>query len=270
MIKKIWSFLNSKVAGYILVVCLALFIIQTCQNNFDLKNENKRHEKNEIALIDTIKNEKLKNGAAQVTISGLVASKEELQYLNKGLFDEVELQKGKVISINRTVISLTQTIEMLNKYIDSLNSSAGAPIILNDSTYILPWKLAYKYDSTNFDIFKGETKVGIDLKTKTLKPINLSDISLLNNGSRLIERTTQIDLTFGQKYEGKQLRVFVNSKYPGFSAKSLEGVLINPPDKQHWFNGWSVGIGATAGFNLGTGGYGLVVGPTFSYNIYNW
>ena len=40
--------------------------------------------------------------------------------------------------------------------------------------------------------------------------------------------------------------------------------------KKHWFTGFGVGIGATAGFNITQGGYGFVVGPTISYNIFQW
>jgi len=40
--------------------------------------------------------------------------------------------------------------------------------------------------------------------------------------------------------------------------------------KKHWFQGFSIGLGAAAGFNLTGGGYGFVIGPTASWNIYTF
>jgi hypothetical protein len=86
----------------------------------------------------------------------------------------------------------------------------------------------------------------------------------------MLSRTTQIELVWGQKWENKQLRVFATSKYPGFSVNSLEGVLLSNKDKKHWFNGFSVGMGMTPGWDLFNSRTAFVIGPTFSYNIYTY
>jgi hypothetical protein len=86
-------------------------------------------------------------------------------------------------------------------------------------------------------------------------------------------------LTWGQKVEDKNIRVFIQSKYPGFSVTQLQGVLIDPSTipyyknlmkKKHWFQGFTIGLGAAGGFNVTGGGYGFVIGPTASWNIYTW
>ena len=95
----------------------------------------------------------------------------------------------------------------------------------------------------------------------------------------MINRLTQIDLTWGQKVEKDKLRIFIQSSYPGFTVAQMQGVLIDPNSnpfikslmkKKHWFTGFSVGLGATGGFNITTGSYGLVIGPSIIWNIYSF
>ena len=130
--------------------------------------------------------------------------------------------------------------------------------------------MTYVYDSTNFDIFLGSTRIGV---------VNKHPLELVHLRSELTSRVTQIDLTWGQKVENGVLRVFIQSAYPGFTVAQMEGVLIDPSTnpflrdlmkQKRWFSGWSVGVGASAGFNVTTGKWGLVVGPTIQYNIYSW
>ena len=141
---------------------------------------------------------------------------------------------------------------------------------IDSNTYAAPWSLTYKYDSANFDIFTGKTYIGILNKD----PLELSHIN-----TELTQRLTQIDLTWGQKVEDKRLRVFIQSNYPGFTINQMEGVLIDPSTnpfikeitkKKHWFTGLSIGIGATGGYNITNGKYGLVVGPSLVYNIFSF
>ena len=137
---------------------------------------------------------------------------------------------------------------------------------INDSTYQLPWSLTYRYDSTNYDIFNGRTEI-------------VNGRIIVHNRTWLEGRETQIGLTFGQRVEDDKLRVFVQSAYPGFTTQSLQGVLIDPNTNPYikdlikpkkWFPGATVGIGITPGFNLLTGGYSVVIGPTFQWGIYSF
>jgi hypothetical protein len=160
---------------------------------------------------------------------------------------------------------------MLASTIDNLNKIIGSLTQINDSTYSASWTLPYKYgnDTLNYDVFKGTTLISV---------VSRNPLVLRHEDTFMTNRLTQIELVWGQKVEKDKLRVFVKSDYPGFTVKSLEGVLIDPndwpnifqPSKKHWFTGFSVGLGATTGFNIVDGKYGLVIGPTFQWTIYQW
>jgi hypothetical protein len=263
ILKLIWTFINSKLFGYAIGIIVIIFIAQMCHNNSNLKHEVSNQKQNQYALMDTLTKEKLKNGSLQVSIAGFISSEKDLKSLNRNLYDEIQLQEGKVISLNKIVVSLKQDANQLSKYADSLKTVINKPIKINDSTYIIPWTLAYKYDkdSTNYDIFEGQTKIGLNNKL----PIQLN-----NEGSKLISRNTQIELVWGQKWEKGKLKIFANSSYPGFSAKSLEGVLIDQSSKKHWFNGFSVNIGIMPTYDFINKKTIIVIGPCIGYSIYNW
>lgn len=282
--KFIWSFLNSKFLGYGLALILTIFIAQTCQNLFKAREDAANAHQNELALTDSLHKEKLKTGELQYSVAGFVSTIENLKYLNKGLYDEIEKQKGTVINLNRLTILLQQDKDELSKYIDSLKMIINTPIKINDTTYLIPWTLPFTYDSTNYDIWSGQTRIGLNLsktnpKTFTLRTtgnilelpeFDFSQIEITNLGTEMISRKTQIELVYGQKYVGKKLVVFANSKYPGFSVVNLEGWAVPEPPKKHWFSGFSVNIGIMPTYDFVQQKPIIVIGPSFGYNLYQW
>ena len=59
----------------------------------------------------------------------------------------------------------------------------------------------------------------------------------------------------------------------------MSGVLIDPNtnplfkklmQKRHWFNGWNLGLGITPGWNVMDAKFGIVIGPSITWSIYNW
>jgi len=228
-------------------------------------------EQNLSAVYGDLTLEQQKNGDLQANASGYIAKEKELKELNNELYNQVNDQKGKVITLSNTIVQLMQNQQILEQYLDELNSKFGAIVRIDDSTYTIPWKLTYRYDSTNFDMFTGNTTVMITSDT-TYK------FNFTNLGSKLITRKTQIGLTFGQKVINKQLQVYVQSAYPGFTATSLNGVLIDPNTnpyirslikKKHWFTGFSLGPAAIIGINQ-TGIPFFAVGVGVTYNIYSF
>ena len=268
----IWTFLNSRVFIILLVVLLFLFLAGQCKRILDNQQEIMIKDQNISALTDSLKFERTKYGELLVTIDGYIATEKELKTLNRGLWNEVNKQKGKVISLSDVVIRLQQDSTVLEKTVDHLKTIIGQLQKINDSTYIAPWVLAYVYnkDSTSYDIFKGKTEIGV---------LNKDPLVLRHKNSYLTKRETQIELIFGQKVENNKLRIFIQSDYPGFTVKSLEGVLLDPNDnplfkdlykKRHWFSGWNISISTTYGWNFITQKPSLVIGPTFGYSIYTW
>lgn len=268
--KKIFTFIKSKVFEALIIIVLIAFSAVQCSRINELKRQQDISDNNIIALNDSLKYERTKNGETLVTIQGYIATEKELKSLNKRLWDEVTAQKGKVISLNNIIFQLKQDSAMLAKYLVEKDKIIAKLIQIDENTYVAGWTLPFKYDSTNYDIFKGKTYIGVTNKD----PLELAHVNTV-----ITERLTQIELSWGQKVENGNLRVFVQSGYPGFTVKSMEGVLIDPNTNplirslmkpRHWFTGFGIGIGATGGFNITTGEYGLVVGPTITYTIYNF
>jgi len=265
-LQKIFYFINKHTSALLVIVIVTLFIftVSECNRKNALKNQTIKDKQNISALNDTLKTEKKRNGELQTSISGFVSTEKELKALNADLYNQVKAQKGDVLSLSNAIIQLKQDTTQLRKYLNKALSENGHTIPIGDNKYLLPWTLRYDYDKDNFDLFKGKTLV---------------NSSFDHLGTELLSRTTQISLSWGQTIEDNKLRVFVESKYPGFTVESLKGVLIDPNEspyisklmkKKHWFNGWNIGLGVTPGYNLGTGGYSLVIGPTFSWSIYNF
>ena len=283
--KAAWTFINSKFFGYAIAIVFILFLAQMCKNNKDLREELSHQAQNYSAKNDTLKIERLKTGELQFTIDGYIGTIKELEKYNSGLVKEVKKQKGDVINLNRIVILLEQDKLDLRKYIDSLKTIMKTPIKINDTTYIVPWTLAFTYDSTNFDIWSGQTKVGLtaakysafpkgflleDGKTFALPKIDFSKITLTNLGTEMTSRQTQIELVWGQKWEKGKLRVFANSKYPGFNVVNMEGLIIEAPKRPHWFTGWSVNFGIMPTYDFIQAKPTIVIGPSVGYTIYQF
>jgi len=268
--KKVWSFIKGKIFLALIIIALTLFSAMQCSRIRELKRQQDISDQNIIALNDTLKFERKKNGELLVSISGYIATEKELKTLNKNLWDKVQAQDGKIISLNHVIIQLVQDTATLRKYLVEKDKVIEKLLKIDSNTYVAPWSMTYKYDSTNYDIFTGKTWIGV---------LNKDPLELAHINTELTKRLTQIDLTWGQKVEKDKLRVFVQSNYPGFTVSQMEGVLIDPNTnplikklmkEKKWFTGFSIGVGVTGGFNITTGGYGLVVGPTVIYNIYSF
>ena len=280
--KVIWSFLNSKFLGYGIALVLIIFIAQTCSNLNKAKQDAANAHQNIIALTDAIHKEKLKTGELQFSIAVYISTVDDLKNVNKGLSEEVEKQKGTVINLNRLTILLQQDKAELAKYIDSLKLIISHPIKLNDTTYIIPWNLPFTYDSTNYDLWSGQTKIGLTLSKVVPKTVvftgntfeipkfDFSQITVTNLGTEMISRETQIQLVYGQKYVKGKLVVFANSKYPGFKVTNMEGWTVPDPPKKHWFTGWNVQLGIMPTYDFVQRKPTIVFGPSFGYNLYQF
>jgi len=267
---KIWNFLKSKT--FIILLILALIGYSAGQYSLitNLKRQQSITEQNVHALKDSLTLERKKSGELLVSISGYVATEKELKVLNKNLYDKVKAQSGKIVSLNNSVIQLIQDTTMLRKYLAQKDAIIEAMLKINDSTFVAGWTLPFKYDENNYDIFTGKTYIGVGSKEPLI---------LVHNNTELVKRITQIDLTWGQKIEKGKLKIFIESKYPGFSVTQLEGVFIDPNTnpyikdlmkKRKWFTGFGAGIGTTVGYDIFSGNPGMVIGATVMYNIYQF
>jgi hypothetical protein len=266
--KAIWAFLNSRIFVVILIAVLILIGVGQCKRIVDLNRDIDHHEQNQSALTDSLKFERKKNGELLVSIDGYIATEKELKNLNKKLWDEVQGQKGKVLSLTNTVIRLQQDSADLAEHVDELNVIIGKLKQIGDK-YAAPWTIPTVYDDKNFFRVSG---------VSVLQVLNKEPFEMRHDTTYLTSFINQIDVTYGTKVEGKKLRVFIESKYPGFTVESMEGVLLDPsdwpsivqPEKRHWFTGFGVGPELSMGWDFLQSKPSLVVGIGIHYNIYQW
>ncbi len=285
--KGIWNFLNSRVFLYILLIIAFLFIAKTCSDYREEKREHNIDEQNYEAAHDSLRIERTKSGALEVSISEYILSEKELKEQNSALYKEIKDEKGKVVSLAQIVLQLKQDSVNLRKHINYLESLMSQPIQINDSTYSMDWEMRYDWDTVNYDVYKGRTYIGAKIKDNFIWEQGMTSHDLLTDGitfkhykTELLSKTSQIKLTFGQRVEDNKLRVFVKTDYPGFTPQSLQGVLIDPNTspymkelmkKKKWFpNTWSVGGGPSFGYNILTGKPYIGVGVNVNYTIFQW
>jgi hypothetical protein len=266
----VWTLLNSRVFYFIIIALLVVFGLRKCGNEKDLKIENKILEQNVSAANDSIRLYKTKTGELQAQKQLYIKTEKELKKENSELYKRIKEQDGRIISLSRTVIKLKQDTSILHDSIRYLNSVIGEAVQIDSNTWMLPWELEYKWDETNYDIFKGKTFVSVD---------NQNPLKLKHDNTLLYFRESQIDITFGEKVVDGKYNVFIQSAYPGFTPESMEGVYIDPNTnkdikglikKNHWFTGFSFAVSATIGYDVVRQQPAIVVGPSLNYNIYSW
>ena len=267
---KIFTFLKSRIFTIILIIALLIFAAIQCSRINTLKLKADVANINIVALQDSIHTEKTKNGELEASKAIFISTISDLESLNKSLYDKVKAQSGSIISLNNTVIRLVQDSAMLAKYLDEKDKIIAKLIQIDSNTFMAAWTLPFKYDSLNFDIISGKTYIGVISKN----PLELAHIN-----TEIIKRISQIDVTFGERVLKGKYQVYIQSAFPGFTVKSLDGFMTDPNSnkyikslmtKPHWFTGFSVDVGVTPGYNITTGKFGITLGPTLSWNVYTF
>lgn len=268
-LEAIWKFINSKVFVYVVIIILILLFARQCKRGADLKRENIKKDQNVAAADSIINIYKNKNGELTAEKTIWILSEKELKEENKELYDLVKNQKGRIISLNTTVLKLEQDATILHDSINYLHATIGDAEQLNKTEWNLPWELQYTWDANNCDIFKGHTIVDVDTNT-----------NMVTHKNTLMDfRDSRIDLVFGEKVVDGKYNVFITSKYPGLTPKSMKGVFIDPNTnkdikkligKKHWFTGFSLSIGITPTWDFIQKQPTIVIGPALGYSIYQW
>lgn len=269
IIKKILSFLNSKIFIYIIIGLGVLIYLRTCSVNSSLKDQNELNIQNITAVNDTIKTEREKNGNYKTSITGYKADSKELSKYNKELAQKVKEEEGKVITLNNTVLEITMDNKELKNTIDSFSAKYDSKR-RNDSVWDLAWEIPYMYDSIpadslNYDVFNGNTSVTI---RGNFSKEDLQSLTIHHDKTFLTNRYSKMTASFGQKYDkdGKII-VFINTKHPYITPALLEGVYVDYPKKKHWFQG--IGVGPTVNVGITAAGKpGIFVGIGIHYNVW--
>ena len=267
ILETIWTVIKSKYFAYAVVGVITLFAFGQCNSKQDEIAKRTKADQNLVAMNDTAKFYKDKYGNSVTEKSVLILSEKELKKQNGDLYNEVQKQKGNVISLNNTILQLKQdTADLRGK----LKNGKGEVVVIDSTHFKVNWSMDYIWDDKNFDKYQGTTLLSVSSKN----PLNLK-----HDKTELTGRQSQIDLTFGEKVVDGKYKVFIQSAYPGLTQKSLEGVFIDPNTnkdikklmkKQHWFTGFSVGISVTPGYDLLGNKFGITVGPSLTWNMFQW
>ena len=265
----IWNFINSKIFGYVVIIALIFFLANECHNSKVLKTDNLKKTQNMYAADTIITRYKNKDGQYTSEKAIWISTEKQLKQQNKDLYDMVQNQKGKLISLNNSLLNLYQDTTLLHDSIRYFHSITLQAEQLNKTDWEIPWDLNYKWDDKNYDIFKGHTNIRVDTIHFSVKHL-LTEMDL---------RESQIDITFGEKVLDGKYNVYITSKYPGLTAESMKGVLLDPNsnedikkliNKNHWFQGIGISLSITTGYDFLNKKPTIVIGPSIGLNLYQW
>jgi len=232
----LWNKIPSNIKAY--AICIILVVIAFLYSNWridSLKAKLVISENNLVALKDTVRVVKTKNGELEFVKLALMSDKKGLKALSDSLAKEVDKEKGKVKYIISTNVSIKHdTVEVESHVVDSS----------------IMW--AYDHD----DSAGSRHLAGISNKHVT--KITRDELSL-NLIAGLKER------------DDKKMEIFVRSKYPGVTFGNIEGAVIDPmkplvkPPKK-WFS-----VGPCAGIILDpTGAVRYGIGLSCQVSLYNF
>jgi len=240
----------------LIVISLGLLFLnlKQCNDKKDTKLKNEIYLSNLQALKDTVRIEKDKRGETEFTKQALIAENGSLKDLNKGLNDEANKQKGKVIYIEKASGNITK---------DTTKPIGGTIKEINDTTYEVSDSLIINYDSNNYKKFLVITTIKIE------KDRNATILK-----TRLVNDVIGFNIVTGLQEEDKKLRIFLRSDYPDLAFTKIDGSLIDPKKSEaikSFFprKKWGIGIQGGYGINsqIKTGFY---IGFGIQYNLWSW
>lgn len=246
----IWEWIkkNNKFVLIGLMVLFFILFLDQCNRKNNIKDES---EQNLYALSDTLHTVLTKNKKIETEKGLLVMSEAELKKAKKDLYDELQVEKGKVKVIIEEVIVIKHDTLYLHDTI----------VKLPNSNYLLKWDYNKTYDQYNYNIIAGESKIHIDT---TVKPINV--VSL---GSTITKNEIGLNLITGIKKEDGKLKIFVRSDYPGFSVTKIDGCDLSESKDLKKYKRF--GVGPNISIGVGTAlKPEIFIGIGIQYNIFRF
>lgn len=197
---------------------------------------------NIIALHDTLKLVKNKNGEYQQEKAAFIVSVADLKKINSNLYREVKKQKDQVLALTSINANLHVDINNLKAENKSLKDSIRTQILANgDTVSTITWDLSKVYDQNNSRTLKGETRILQKNKSVTSLGTELTGLDFKFNIITGIVET-----------KDKQLNIFIKSDYPDLKFADVQGALIDPKKSKvlkslmpqnRWVFGPQLGVG---------------------------
>lgn len=256
--------------NHIIIAVLIGVILLLAKCNSDVNSKYKAEQiinQNNIEVLnDSVKTYRTKNGSLISERGVLIAEKDDLKSLNKDLYDKVnELEKSIPDMEPQVVIEYRTKIVHDTVY---LNSDIVA---INDSTQKITFNKDTTYVGNNYRNLAGAIWVHLKAdSTNIYNKVELGDV-LITKDEMNIEAT----LVLGYKGEGKDkvLKVWLETKYPGFQADEIEAVTLDPMihpelrklnNKRHSI-GPMIGIGIGQNFQ-----FQPVIGIGYQYSLFKF
>ena len=234
-----------------------IILLVKCNNDSrkDLKAQIIISQNNIQVLNDSVKYLKGKNGQFIAERGVLIADKKSLKELNSELYDKVNGLEKSIPNLKpKVVIDYKTKIEHDTIYISSDLKT------VNDSSYIVNFKKDTVYDENNSRSLAGEISIG--LLVDSISKYNNVKVSNVKLTKDIIDMNAT--LVLGTK--DKELKVWLESNYPGFEASKIDAVTLDPsihPELKK-LNNKKYSVGPYVGLGIGQN---LSILPSFGIGI---
>jgi hypothetical protein len=126
---------DSRYFYWLVIIILIIALIFTSRSCKSAKLEAEYAKSNIMAIKDTLRKEKNKNGEMEYLKLSFVSDINNLKTLNKDLYDEVQKMTGKVVSMSKTIVSIQGTLVGIEQ-----DRRKDNPIQLKNDTLIAEYK----------------------------------------------------------------------------------------------------------------------------------
>ena len=249
----------------VISVILTVIMLQTCQENKDLRNqieaEKAKTEQNIAALTEDLKSYKDKYDNQGFIKPILQLTKEELKQHNPDLYSELEKELSKVVIIYKPKIVYVDSGETKNKVVK-----------LSENDYSLNFNYTSKDNVLNI---AGRSTFGAFV-TPT-KDSTKFDLDIKPGITHLDSTTIKFGLVTGIRQDPDNIyRIFVKPSSPNIRITSLEGAVVSDyinltPVAPKPVNKFGIsaycGYGATIDLKTRTAAIGPSAGVGFTYQI---
>ena len=229
------------------IVITILLLLKQCNGNRDLQAKIDYQNQNLAALQDTVRVQKNKAGEDMYVKKTLLATKNNLEELNKKLYDELKKVEGDVITIH----DVETVVKVDTQYVDNTVT------VYADGNYSLDFKLDTVFSEGNYRKLSGNSFFAIDSTSHNVIP----------GQTRINEDEMGFSFVTGLREKDGSLEIFVTPKYPDMKITNIEGAIVDPhksevlknmfPEKK-WSVGPYLGVGLGAKV-LGEPAFGPVI-----------
>jgi hypothetical protein len=256
--------LNTKLnyVFFVFVIIASFFLLKQCEEKVSLKDQLDIQKLNMEALKDSVRITKNKLGEEIFVKNSLMATNENLELLNKELFEESKKLQGRVITLQKIIAGFeSDTIYITNTVTKH-----------QDGKYSLNWNYDTTFSSGNYRIFSGSSFFCIDTVKQNVIP-GITQISQDKFGFSLVT---------GIREKDGRLEIFVDPGYPGMIITEIDGAVIDPHKSQvlkKMFPEKKWGIGPQVGVGIGTGtsitgqpffGPVITIGVGINYSLFKF